>query len=109
MVTAVCYFTDVDRAFREARRVLKDGGAIVVAFIDADSALGRLYQERKASNEFYADATFYSVPEITARLRRAGFSGFEYRQTVFGPQDAPYVPLEGYGAGGFVVIRAAAG
>lgn len=106
MVTAICFFDDVDRAFREARRVLKDSGSIVVAFMDADSALGRFYQERKAKNVFYADATFYSVPDVTARLGRAGFTGFEYRQTLFGPDASPAEPIEGFGAGGFVVIRA---
>lgn len=109
MVTAVCFFTDVDKAFREARRVLKDDGTIIVAFIDADTPLGRLYQERKANNEFYADATFYSVREVTARLRQAGFTDLEYRQTVPEPQDVLYPTTEGHGNGGFVVIRARAG
>lgn len=108
MVTTICFVDDLGRAFREARRVLKESGSIVVAFIDADSPLGKGYQARKADSVFYADATSYTAREVTPRLGEAGFTGFEYRQTVFGSEDAPYPVLAGLGAGGFVVIRARA-
>ena len=45
MVTAVCFFDDVKKAFQEAYRVLKNDGFIIVAFIDGESSLGKLYKK----------------------------------------------------------------
>lgn len=106
MVTVVCFLDDVARAFREVFRVLKPAGSLIVAFIDRESPLGRQYQQRKDRSRFYREATFYSVAEIKTFLRAAGFSGFDYRQTLLADPASTHSVLEGYGCGGFVVIRA---
>ena len=106
MVTAICFFDDVKMAFHETRRVLKDNGFIVVAFIDGESDLGELYKQHKKNNPFYKDATFYSVPDITDFLSQAGFGEFEYRQTVFTQENILHNVKKGFGKGGFVVIKA---
>lgn len=106
MVTAVCFFDNVEKAFRESYRVLKPKGIIIVAHIDKDSPLGQQYQANKENSKFYKDATFYSANEITQYLQKAGFSGFDYRQTIFTRQKEVIQPVEpGFGKGSFVVIK----
>ena len=109
MVTTVCFLDDMDLAFREAHRVLKPVGAFVIGFVDRDSPLGQEYLKRKDRSAFYKEATFYSVSEIVEHLERAGFGGFEFRQTLFRPlaEMEEVEPVkEGHGEGSFVVVRA---
>ncbi len=108
MVTTVCFLDDMDLAFREAKRVLKRGGAFIIGFVDRMSPLGREYQTRKDKSAFYKDATFYAVAEVVDHLMRAGFGDFAFCQTLFKPLDAmEEVDLvkEGYGRRAFVVVR----
>ena len=108
MVTTVCFLDDMDLAFREAHRVLKPVGAFVIGFVDRDSPLGQEYLKRKDRSAFYKEATFYSVSEIVEHLERAGFGGFEFRQTLFHPlaELEEVEPVkEGHGEGSFVVVR----
>jgi SAM-dependent methyltransferase len=108
MVTTVCFLDDMDLAFKEASRVLKPAGSFIVAFVDRESALGAEYLKRKDKSVFYKDAVFYSVDEIVSHLKQAGFSRFEFRQTLFTPLDqmeGPDQVKEGYGQGSFVVIK----
>ncbi len=45
LVTTVCFLDDVHTALREAYRVLRSRGYILVGFIDQDSFLGKVYEE----------------------------------------------------------------
>ena len=109
MVTTICFVDNLDQALREAYRVLRPAGRIVVGFVDRDSELGRHYQAHREENPFYREATFYSTDEVVEALRQAGFEDFHIVQTLFGPpdqitDDEPVRP--GYGKGSFVVISA---
>lgn len=106
MVTVVCFLDDAAQAFREARRILKPNGILVIGFIDRESELGQHYSQKKELSRFYRDASFYSVCELETLLSKAGFSGFAYRQTLFPGETTGVTVLEGHGSGGFVVIRA---
>lgn len=109
MVTTVCFVDDVATSFREVQRVLRPGGAFIVGFVDLASPLGKTYLQHKNENPFYRDATFYTTDQIMTFLRDTGFSVARVVQTVFGPLssvDSVQQPKEGYGQGGFVVIRA---
>lgn len=109
MVTVICFFDDVRKAFREACRVLKPSGSLVVAFIDRESPLGRKYDDRKRETTYYANATFHSVAEVKGYLTEAGFGSFTICQTIFGKHgemQGTDPVREGHGDGCFVVIRA---
>lgn len=108
-VTTVCFVDDVDRMAAEARRVLRDDGALVLGYVDRDSPVGRRYQETKAHNPFYREATFVSTDELLAALDGAGFADVEFAQTVFqwpGDMDEPDPVRSGYGEGSFVGLKA---
>ncbi|NJO25351.1 MAG: hypothetical protein HC867_05590 [Bacteroidia bacterium] len=59
----------------------------------------------KTINPWYRDAHFHSVAEITDLMQEAGFTGFEYWQTLFTSKEELIDPLPGFGKGGFAVIR----
>ena len=106
MVTVICFLDDVELALREAHRVLRPEGALVIGFIDRESALGRQYRLKKDRSLFYRDAAFYSVQDVESMLSRAGFSDFAYRQALFDDPVRRARVEKGHGEGGFVVVRA---
>lgn len=112
MVTTICFVDDIAASLREAYRILKPGGALIIGFVDRESRLGKAYQQRKDKSAFYREATFYSVGEVVAHLKKAGFGEFHFTQTLFSPLDKMQGVEQaeaGYGKGAFVVIRAVKG
>ncbi|HCZ06382.1 MAG: hypothetical protein PWP37_891 [Thermotogota bacterium] len=108
MVTTVCFLDDIQKAFREVHRILVPSGAFVVAFIDKESPIGKLYLNMKNRDPFYRLATFYSTEEILDNLQKAGFKDFRVVQTLFRnlKEINSIEPVkEGYGEGSFVVVR----
>jgi ubiquinone/menaquinone biosynthesis C-methylase UbiE len=110
MVTTICFVDNPVKSFKEAYRVLKPAGFIVVGFIDKNSELGRQYQLKKKTSKFYREATFYSVGEVIDFLREAHFEEVATKQTVFSDEPDAINPVEnGWGRGSFVVIKANVG
>ncbi|RKY37735.1 MAG: SAM-dependent methyltransferase, partial [Candidatus Omnitrophota bacterium] len=83
MVTTICFVDDLERAFREAYRILKPNGRIIIGFVDKSSFLGKLYQQHKNKSVFYEKATFYSKDEVIVYLKNTGFKKFNFSQTIF--------------------------
>jgi SAM-dependent methyltransferase len=109
MVTTICFVDDPVKAFREAHRVLRPGGHLLVGFIDGTSDLGQRYASRKNESKFYRDAHFYTCADVIQALETAGFAIRSSRQTLFSDPEKPDDPdpiLPGYGKGGFVVFLA---
>jgi SAM-dependent methyltransferase len=109
MVTTVCFLDDLVMAFQEAFRVLKPGGAFIIGFVDRNSPIGKAYEQRKNESLFYKNATFYAVDDLLVHLKQAGFTRFDFCQTLFGNLEEMRVadqPKQGYGEGSFVVIKA---
>ncbi len=106
IVTTICFVDDILKTFQEAYRVIKNNGFILIGFIDKDSYLGKKYQTKKSISKFYSYATFYSTLETLDYLKKAGFSNFSIRQTVFPERRYDLSHIEnGYGKGSFVVIK----
>jgi len=104
MVTTICFVDDVIKSFREAFRVLKPNGCIIVGFVDKESELGRQYADKREKSKFYKDATFFSTQEVLRYLKEAGFGAVKIKQTLI-PGKSKKNVLDGYGKGSFVVIR----
>jgi SAM-dependent methyltransferase len=104
MVTTICFVDDVVKSFKEALRVLKGEGFIVVGFVDIESELGKEYEKKKDKSKFYKEATFFNAKEVLNLLKQAGFKNIETKQTLI-PGELKTV-IDGYGKGAFVVIKA---
>jgi SAM-dependent methyltransferase len=110
-VTVLCFVPDPATVLEEVRRTLVDGGILLAGIVDRASALGHLYLERRAWDPFYSIAHILSAEELGEAVESAGFRAARFAQTLFGPPENPTsVPgwEEGYGRGGFVVIKALA-
>lgn len=109
MVTTICFVDDIPTAIAEAKRVVRPGGSFVLGYIDKESPVGRIYQEKKADNPFYEEAVFVSTDDLVDALEAAGFDDFEFVQTIFewpGDLTEPEPVETGYGEGSFVGIEA---
>lgn len=106
IIATLCFVRDPENVLKEARRILKTGGRIIIAFIDKNSILGKYYQRKKSV--FYKKAVFFSVKDIRKWIHETGFTGFTCFQTLFGPlkkMGSLQTPRKGYGKGSFIVIR----
>ncbi len=109
IVVTICFVDNPIEVFTESNRVLKKGGEIVLGFVDKNSFLGKIYEDKKrAGNKFYKEAKFYSPEELGELLKKTGFRDLEFFQTLYNiPTEVKTIeePIEGFGKGGFVVIK----
>lgn len=109
MVTTICFLDNTETALKEAYRVLRPNGSVIIGLIDKNSPLGKAYLRHRHESAFYKVATFYSVDEVVDYLKKTGFRDFGFSQTIFRPlkKITAIEPVKkGYGEGSFVVIRA---
>lgn len=108
MVTTICFLDDIEKTFKEANRVLKSGGCLIIGFIDAESSIGKFYEEHKNESQLYKQARFYSVKEVISHMQNAQFKDFSLRQTLFKPLDEIKnieAVKKGHGEGSFIVVK----
>lgn len=109
MNCCISYFNNVQQAFTEAHRVLKNGGVLLVGFIEKNSRIGKLYERRKPNSLFYHYARFYTAKGVAEKLKRAGFHELAFAQTLFhlpGGIRSVEKAQPGHGAGSYILIRA---
>lgn len=107
MVTTICFLDDPGKSITEAHRIIREGGKLIIGFVDKESPIGRRYREHQQESLFYKQALFYSTAEIVSMMKQAGFSNFQFTQTIFKRLDKITEAEEvrkGYGTGSFVVI-----
>ncbi len=122
------YISDLKQAFKEANRILKPGGHILVLDVPKESGYALLYclasqlgtwdhplleGARPAFPypvEFTKSANWRTTPEKVALLKETGFHNFEYAQTLTKHPVYTHLeiekPIEGYEKGGYVAIWA---
>lgn len=105
MITVECFLPDCAAAFREVFRVLTDDGEFILAFLNKDTELGKVYEQFKDDDKNYRYATFHTADEILELITGAGFTLADSAQTVFTLDNVYQAPEPGYGKGVFTVFR----
>jgi ubiquinone/menaquinone biosynthesis C-methylase UbiE len=109
MASCISFFNELRPAFKEANRVLKRGGTLIVGFIDKNSIIGKAYEAKRQNSVFYKQAIFYTVNRVAEEIKYSGFNKLEFSQTLFKNLDDinEFEPAEsGQGKGSFIVIKA---
>ncbi len=107
IVTLLCFLPDPVRAIKEAKRILSNGGRIVIGIIDRESFLGEYY--RNKGGKIFDKAELKTPEEVIRWLKNIGFANIKTSQTIFElPENVKEIQKEseGYGKGGFVIIQA---
>ncbi len=122
------YIADLEAALRRAHRALRHGGSVVVADVPKESSYAMLYMlgaqlggwshplvaDIKPTNvypmEFARSARWRTTREKVSALLATGFERVTYAQTLthhpLYSNDVDEAPVEGYGRGDYVAIRA---
>lgn len=113
IVVSICFVRDPLLVLRECRRVMKDGGKLVLGLIPAESRWAEFYRKKaEQGHPIYREATFYPMKEVEEMLHSTGFKINSIRSTLLDePQDIRPVRrkdiIEGFDPeGGFVCIKA---
>lgn len=88
-VVTLCFLKNPSVTLKEARRVLRSRGKVVVCFIPKDSVWGKFYLEKKAAgHRFYKHASFLQIREVEELLEQAGFRVEDAYSTLLqGPEE----------------------
>ena len=75
MMTVICFLDDTGAVFREALRVLKPEGILVVGFIEAGGEIALQYRNEKVKGRFLRFARFRTVDEVIHFFWDVGLTG----------------------------------
>jgi len=121
--TVLCYVNDPQKAVKEAYRILKPNGKIVVSFLAREGSYAMMYDlaylrgkhdpeispRHPYSIKFIKEANWCSMSKVTTWLKKAGFVDLEYIQTLTNhpkyTNDGIEKPTEGYKKGDYIVVK----
>lgn len=108
-ILTLCFLEDPESSFREAWRILKYGGSIIICFVPRNSDWGILYSKKKAEgHKIYRHANFYDLAQVEEMLHRTGFK-IEGRSATLsqGPESIVDIeePCSEVRTHGFVCVR----
>jgi ubiquinone/menaquinone biosynthesis C-methylase UbiE len=93
MIATLCFASDAPAILREAARVLRPDGRLLVGDIPADSSRGECCLRKKAEgHRFYRYAQLYPVAAIERMIHKAGFEVEAASSTLFTPPGRTAVP-----------------
>ena len=89
MIVTVMFVDDPAAGFREAARVLRGDGCLIVGDVDANSPWGRAYiRDAMGGHPFFSHATFFTPDQIVQMAVGAGFELAESRSALpEGPEE----------------------
>lgn len=106
MVTVDCFVRDIRQVYREAFRIIRNGGVLIIGTLHKDGAIAKSYQT-ESGDEVYEKACFRTISDTMNLLKETGFYGFNTCQTLFSTNvTAVENPTTGNDKGSFVVIEA---
>jgi len=111
IIVTLCFVENPLDVLREAKRVLKKNGSIIIGLVPKNSPWGIFYEEKKkAGHPFYSSARFYTLKDIEVLLHLTGLKISRIRSTLLQrPDERRRIeePVEGYVAdAGFLCIEA---
>jgi len=111
IVFTLCVLSDPAKVLREAGRVLRPEGPLVIGEVPAGSAWAEFYARRgQKKHPVYREFTFYTRDQVKNLLAQAGFEVLAYRSALFQPLELPRyqheTPLNGYSSrASFIAIK----
>jgi SAM-dependent methyltransferase len=111
LIVTLCFVDSPLAVLREAGRILKPKGKVVLGLVLRDSPWGQFYlTKKKEGHRFYKHATFYSYQEVTELLEHTGFAVEKVVSTLFqkpNEVDEMEMPREGFFLdAGFTIVVA---
>jgi ubiquinone/menaquinone biosynthesis C-methylase UbiE len=110
IIVTLCFVENPLAVLKEAKRVVRKDGSIIIGLVPKDSPWGAFYEEKKrAGHPFYINARFYALKDIENMLQAAGLKITRIRSTLLQrPGDPRRIeePVEGILSGaGFLCIE----
>jgi len=109
-VFTICFLISPQVSLREAWRVLRSGGNVIIGFIPRNSKWGKLYLKKKTEgHRLYKHAKFYTLDEVKKILKEEGFKTKANSATLSqGPETIRKVedPSSDVSGRGFICIKA---
>ncbi len=86
----LCFLSDVEKAIKEAYRVLKLGGYIILGFVPRESPWGNYYFKKgQKGHPLYKFANFLSTKEVSTLLKKTGFQLIKASSVLFFDPESP--------------------
>ncbi len=100
IIVTLCFVQTPLDVLKEAKRVLKKDGSMIIGLVPKDSPWGIFYEEKKRQGHpFYGEATFYTLADLQKFLDETGLKITRIRSTLLQRTDEPRrieESLEGY-------------
>ena len=106
MVTTICFVKDPLKTIQNCYKALKKNGYLLIAFVDLNSPLGKIYEKNRQKSKFYKEAIFFTKEDIINLMKKAGFKEFECVENLYGDSlDNLKFEINECNGGAFKVVR----